>query len=394
MEKAHPMANRPRVLIIDDEEVVLDSCAIILEGSDYEIATAKDGDVGLRLVEEFEPDLVFVDLKMPGISGVAVLEKIRDLDPTIVTIVITGYSTVSSAVDAMKRGAFDFLPKPFTPDEFRLITKRGLEKRELVLETIALRREKEMLREHFAAIVSHEVKAPLGAVQQNLYVLTAELSDKLTDEQKNRLERCKSRIDDLMKLIHTWLRVISADIGKIRESFKPVPMTDLISKAIESVQPQATRKDIEILASIKEPLAPVNGDEVTLTEALVNIIGNAVKYSRDGSQILVKAEQEEDNLAISVTDTGVGISKEDLPHIFEDFYVGKSGVGGKSSGLGLALTRRIIETHNGSISVESQLGKGSTFVIHLPASTGEAFAGVAAGPASVAAPRLHPYESK
>lgn len=360
------MANKRKILIIDDEEVVLDSCTLILEGSDYDVTTTMDGTLGLKLVRELGPDLVFVDLKMPGISGFEVLEQIQALDPTIVTIVITGYATVSSAVDAMKKGAFDFLPKPFTPDEFRLITRRGLEKRRLVLETIALRREREMLREHFAAIISHELKSPLGAVQQNLYVLIAELSSTLTDEQKNRLDRCKSRIDDLMKLIHTWLRVISADIGKIRESFKPTPLTIVISKAVENVQPHATRKDIEIHASVEEPLGLVDGDEVTLVEALVNIIGNAVKYSRDGSQIHVLAQQSGDHVLVSITDTGVGISKEDLPFIFDDFYVGKTGTGVKSSGLGLALTRRIIETHNGSISVESELGKGSTFVIRLP----------------------------
>jgi two-component system phosphate regulon sensor histidine kinase PhoR len=101
---------------------------------------------------------------------------------------------------------------------------------------------------------------------------------------------------------------------------------------------------------------------------LVNIIGNAVKYSRVASQVLVKVEEKEDNVLISVTDTGVGISKEDLPLIFGDFYVGESGhVVERGSGLGLAITRRIVEAHNGSISVESELGKGSTFVIRLPA---------------------------
>jgi two-component system sensor histidine kinase/response regulator len=393
METAQSMANKSKILIIDDEEVVRDSCTLILEGGDYELATATDGTGGLKLVQEFQPDLVFVDLKMPGVSGFEVLDKIQEADPTIVTIVITGYATVNSAVDAMKKGAFDFLPKPFTPDEFRLITRRGLEKRELVLETIALRREREMLREHFAAIVSHELKSPLGAVQQNLYVLTAQLSGQLTDEQKNRLERCKSRIDDLMKLIHTWLRVISADIGKIRESFKPISMNEVISKATESVQPQAARKDIEILTSVEEPPGVVDGDEVTLTEGLVNVIGNAVKYSRDGSQIRVKAERRDGHVVVSVTDTGVGISKEDLPHILEDFYVGKTGVAVKSSGLGLALTRRIIETHNGSISVESELGKGSTFMIQLPLAEGEAFAGASVEPGSAATPDASPLRN-
>lgn len=363
------MEDKPRILIIDDEEVVLDSCTQILKSSNnYHIATAQDGGTGLELVQEFRPDLVFVDLKMPGISGFEVLERIRELDPTVVTIVITGYATLSSAVEAMKKGAFDFLPKPFTPDEFRVITQRGLENRRLVLETLALRREKEMLREHFAAIVSHELKAPLGAVQQNLFVLIYELSNKLTEDQKKRLERMKASIDDLMKLIHRWLRLFSADIEKIQENFTPTSMKATISKAIASVQPTAVRKDIEILVSVEEPLRPVYGDEGTLVEALVNIIGNAVKYSRMGSQVVVRAQEKEDDILISVTDTGVGIAKEDLPFIFDDFYVGKSGDRAeRGSGIGLAITRRIIEAHNGTISVDSELGKGSTFVIRLPA---------------------------
>ncbi len=361
------MEDKYKILIIDDEEVVLDACIQILEGGNYDIATAMNGVLGLTLVQEFQPDLVFVDLKMPGVSGFEVLEKIREVDPTIVTIVITGYATVSSAVESMKRTALDFLPKPFTPDELRLITHRGLEKRRLVLETIALRREKEMLREHFAAIVSHELKSPLNAVQQNLFALTAELSSQLTDDQKNRLERCKSRVDDLLKLIHTWLRVMSTDIGKIRETFRPTSVPTVISKAFESVQPQAMRKDIDLLTSVEEPMSLVQGDEGTLVEALVNIMGNAVKYSRVGSRVLVKAKEKEGDVFISVADTGVGIAKEELPFVFDDFYRGKSGDAvEKGSGLGLALTRRIIEAHNGSISAESELGRGSTFVIRLP----------------------------
>jgi two-component system sensor histidine kinase/response regulator len=195
------MTNLSRILIIDDEEVVLDSCTRILKNGPYKIATATDGRRGLSLVEEFQPDLIYVDLKMPGLSGIEVIDKIRDSDPSIVVIVITGYATVSSAVEAMKNGAYDFLPKPFTPDEFRLITQRGLDKRRLVLETIQLRKEKEMLREQFAAIVSHELKAPLGAVQQNLYVLVSELSNQLNKDQEDRFERMQTNIKDLITLI-------------------------------------------------------------------------------------------------------------------------------------------------------------------------------------------------
>ena len=357
-----------RILIIDDEEVILDSCARILKNGAYKIATATNGRSGLDQIKEFNPDLVYVDLKMPGLSGIEVIEKIREIDPTIVVIVITGFATVSSAVEAMKNGAYDFLPKPFTPDEFRLITQRGLDKRGLILETNQLRKEKEMLREQFAAIVSHELKAPLGAVQQNLYVLVSELSNQLTEDQKDRFARMQTNISSLINLILTWLRVLSVDVNKIRENFKPTSISTVISKATESVQPTAIRKDIEICSTVKEPLPLVNGDEGTLVETVVNILGNALKYSRNGSKIIVKAEQIESNILISVADNGIGIPKEDLPYIFNDFFTGKDGQKiEKSTGLGLAITRRIVEAHYGSVSVESEPGKGSTFTICLPA---------------------------
>jgi signal transduction histidine kinase len=362
------MVTQSKILVIDDEEIVLDSCLQILAGGDFEIRTAENGTLGLSLLEEFRPDLTFVDLKMPGISGFEVLEKIQEIDPTIVTIVITGFATISSAVEAMQKGAFDFLPKPFTPDELRLITRRGLEKRKLVLETLSLRREKELLREHFAAIVSHELKSPLAAVQQYLMSLSGELSNQLSEDQMRRFERIQSRIDDLMKLIHTWLRAITVDIETIRENFQITSISTVITKAVESVEPHAIRKDITIQTNLSDDTHNVLGDEGTLVEAIVNISGNAVKYSPAGSEIEINAGNLDDQIVIKVRDEGIGISKEDLPFIFEDFYTSSADQQAeRGSGVGLALTKRILEAHNGTISVDSELGKGSTFILFLPA---------------------------
>lgn len=361
-----------KVLVIDDEEIVLDSCLQILSSGDYEIQTADNGLLGIQMVEEFRPDLIFVDLKMPGISGFEVIEKIQEIDPTIVTIVITGFATINSAVEAMQKGAFDFLPKPFTPDELRLITRRGLEKRKLVLETLALRREKELLREHFAAIVSHELKSPLATTQQHLFSLSAELTDQLTEDQQRRFERIQTRIDDLMKLIHTWLRAISVDVNTIKENFQPTSLPGIVSKALESVQPHAVRKDISITSSIAEDIPVICGDEGTLVEAIVNIVGNAIKYSAAGSMVDITAIQVENQIKISIQDNGIGISKEDMPFIFEDFFTSSDeNKARRGSGVGLALTKRILEAHNGTITVDSELGQGSTFELWLPGYEGE-----------------------
>lgn len=360
------METKSKILIIDDEEVVLDSCRQILKGSGYQLEITDDGTRGVELVREYQPDLVFVDLKMPGISGLEVLEKVREIDETIVTVMITGFATVSSAVDAMKKGAYDFLPKPFTPDEFRMIARRGIERRKLMLETIALRGEKELLREQFASIVSHELKAPLGAVQQNLFALDFELEETLTDEQKAKMERIKTRIDELLKLINSWLRVISVDINKLKDGFTQVSITKPISNALESVASLAERKNIEILSSISDQLPPIFGDVLSLSEVFVNIMGNSIKYSPDGTRVTLNAEVQGQNIVVSIQDGGIGIGPEDLPHIFDGFFRGKSGQVTAGHGIGLAVTRQIVDAHDGSISVTSELGKGTTFMVSLP----------------------------
>ncbi|HEY6102231.1 MAG TPA: hybrid sensor histidine kinase/response regulator [bacterium] len=369
------MDERPRVLIIDDEEVVLDACTQILGNKEYCVSTAADGSAGLDRLQEFHPDLVFVDLKMPGLSGFEVLERIRAIDPGIVSIVITGYGTLSSAVEAMQKGAYDFLPKPFTPDEFRLVTARGLEKRRLQREALALRRERDLLREQFASIVSHELKAPLSAVQQHLMVLAHDLGGILSETQRQRLDRLQGRIADLLALISTWVRAISTDMEGLRASFHPIEIAGVVGKALDSVGVLAGRKDITV-ETVLPHLSPfVNGDAGTLGEAVVNLLSNAIKYSRAGSRVVLTAATTGGSVGITVRDFGVGIPADEIPLISGGLYRGRSGTAGETgSGLGLAITRRIVEAHGGTLTVESTVGEGSTFTITLPEHVQEAAA--------------------
>jgi signal transduction histidine kinase len=358
---------RRRILLIDDEEVVLDSCLAILEDGEHDVALASSGAEGLDKARAWAPDLVFVDLKMPGMTGMQVLEEVRALDPTVVCVVFTGFATIGSAVEAMKHGAYDFLPKPFTPDEFRTLVRRGLEQRALVVERAALRREREALRENFAAIVSHELRSPLAAVQQNLFVTIRELEGVVSEDQGRRLERMSSRIGDLLALVNRWLRGFSVDVAPLKESFRPVAISAPVANAVESAQTEAVRKAVEVVAAV-DPAAAVLGDEGALTEALLNVVGNAVKYSREGGRVVVSAVCRDGKVVVSVADTGVGIPAADLPRIFDAFYRGQAGESGVAgAGIGLALTRRIVEAHGGSITATSDPGRGSVFVITLPA---------------------------
>jgi len=131
------------ILVIDDEETMRDSCCQILSGSSYCVEVAENGDEGLDRMKKAFFDIVILDLKMPGLSGMAVLKRIKKDNPETIVIVITGYATVDSAVEAMKNGAYDFIPKPFTPEELRVIVRRATEKKQLTLENIYLQRELE-----------------------------------------------------------------------------------------------------------------------------------------------------------------------------------------------------------------------------------------------------------
>src|SRR4030042_3977544 len=145
---------KPAVLIIDEEASMRDSCSQILLKDGFRAETAENGEVGLAKIKELRPHLVLIDLKMPGLSGFDVLERATALDPDLVPVVITGYATVESAVEAMTKGAYDFLPKPFTPEELRIIIRRGLGRRRLALEADTLGRDKKPMEQHFITMVS------------------------------------------------------------------------------------------------------------------------------------------------------------------------------------------------------------------------------------------------
>jgi two-component system sensor histidine kinase BaeS len=245
--------------------------------------------------------------------------------------------------------------------------RRGLEWRRLVVEAASLRREREALRENFAAIVSHELRSPLGAMQQNLFVLLKELAGVATADQQRRLERMSIRLGDLLALVNRWLRGFSVDFSGLKEGFVPVRIAEPASEAAESIQPEAVRKAVTIEVEA-DAEAVVLGDAGTLTEALLNVIGNAVKYSREGGKVHVSAVRRDEKVVVSVTDTGVGIPEADLPRLFDAFYRGQAASGGAGgAGIGLAVTRRIVEAHGGTITAASVPGRGSTFVIELPA---------------------------
>ena len=356
------------ILVIDDEKAMRDSCYQVLSKDGYATETAENGQSGLQKIREVRPDLVLIDLKMPGMGGMELLEKIGQIDPDIISIVITGYATIESAVEAMKRNAYDFLPKPFTPDQLRIVIKRGLERRRLAAESARLRREKKMMRENFITLVSHQLRSPLASVKQYFGVIREGFAGEVTDKQKEIIQKAGGYIDSLVQLINDWLDMSRVEAGRIRDKSEPVSLAAVLSEALEVLKPQAEAKKVVLELNSADNLPLLNGDPKCLKEAFLNLLSNGIKYNREGGRVTVTVREQGDDLVIEVSDTGIGISRENLPFIFDEFFRIKSKETQHitGTGLGLSIARKIIEAHNGCVKVVSEPGRETTFSILLP----------------------------
>ena len=361
------------VLVIDDEESMRDSCSLILAKDGFQPETAENGIIGLEKVQDVKPDIVLIDLKMPGISGFEVLEKIKSLDPSIISIVITGYATVESAVEAMKKGAYDFLPKPFTPDQLRIIIRRASERRRLIKETERLRREKILMEENFITMVSHQLRSPLGTIAQYFEVILSGMVGKVEPKQKEMLNKARDRLKSLMELTNDWLDLARMNRDQIVDRLKPLSLKEVLEDIVGFMQPSAQKENIQLELVPYSGKDEILGDDETLKQVFSNLITNAIKYNNSNGSIKVSLEETENSVAVHVKDTGIGIPEEHLKYIFDQFYRVKKKNEKKSSGtgLGLSIAKKIVEAHGGRIEATSEPGNGSDFIVFLPISRPE-----------------------
>jgi len=346
-----------------------EACAQILLKSHYRVETAADGAAGIRKIQDLRPDVVIVDLKMPGMSGLEVLERLTTFDPAIVGIVITGYATIDSAIEAMKKGAYDFLPKPFSPEDLRLILVRGLERRRLFLEAEDLRREKRLLEDHFITLVTHQLRSPLVAIQQFFEVMLADAGGDSGSRFQDMIHKANERLEGLLKLINDWLDLARIEQGGLAGKMRPVNLSAIVDRQVAFMAPAALRSQVILeWTSPAGPISPVLGDEPCLEQVFTNLIGNAIAYNKPQGRVRVDLREEAEDVVVEIQDTGIGISKEHLPFIFDQFYRVSCHGARKSpgSGLGLPIAKKIIDAHRGRIDVVSAPDVGTTFTVRLP----------------------------
>jgi two-component system phosphate regulon sensor histidine kinase PhoR len=475
---------KPRALVVDDEKRIRDGCRKTLALEGFEVATAESGYFGMRMIEKEHFDIILLDLMMPGPSGMDVLAYVKNYHPDTVIIVITGYATMEHAIEAMKRGAFDFISKPFSPQDLRKVASKAMEyirtlqditteksrmralinqlsggvmatdsqkkvalantaflkmmnyrgdcvgrpaheiisheelnqmiekalsmpeqefaelTEELhvagkaeneeailsvrcvpfrdrlgrnlgtitVLYDITALKKMDQIKSDFVSMVAHEIRSPINSVLAQLKVVLDGLAGEVTPKQHEILGRASDKIQALVDFSSDLLDLARIESGLLTQEKEKLKMSDLLADQVAFHQASARAKHI-LLELNPHPTFPlVLGNRYHMEEVLSNLITNAITYTPKGGQVAVSASIENEFLCIRVSDSGVGIPKEELGRIFDRFYRVKNKktrfiVG---TGLGLAIVKSIVEAHNGMVCVDSEPDKGSIFSIYVP----------------------------
>jgi len=475
----------PKILVVDDEMRIREGCREILTEEGFEVSSAENGEKGLEMIAREHFDIILLDLMMPEISGLDVLPEVKSSHPDTVVIVITGYATVEHSIEAMKAGAFDFIPKPFSPEQLKVVVSKAIEHtralqdiakeksrmrglinqlsdgvmatddhlrvvlanpafmkmihqpgkkvigsqvqafvesadlldmideaismprdtsgeivREIqldgtgdkeetvlnahcapfrdrtglnlgtitVLNDISTLKKTDRMKSDFVSMVSHEIRSPMNSVLMQIKVIMDGLAGDVSEKQMELLDRASKKINSLVAMASDLLDLAKIESGLITLEKEAVQFNELLEEQRRFHLESAGAKNISIRFETTPLLAPVSANYRNMEEVVSNLIANAIKYSPEGAVIDLAASLENDYLCITVKDTGLGMSAEDLERIFDRFYRVKNEhtryITG--TGLGLSIVKKIVQAHQGTILADSTEGQGSTFRVYIP----------------------------
>jgi len=367
-----------KILIVDDEPGIREGVKRILqnfrvdypfmdEQIDFQILEAGTGNEGIALIDKELPEILLLDNKLPDIQGVEVLEYVKKKQYDIIVVMITSYASLELAVKATRDGAFDFIPKPFTPQEIRAsienITKQVFLKRM----TQTLNNTGKQIRFQFLSVLSHELKAPLNAIDGYLKMIKDRQFGNNMDAYDEMLDRSMERIKGMRNLILDLLDLTKIESGKPTQKLEIVDVRKIVQMAIDTIRPYAIQKDIDLYINSRDNIL-MKADPGEIEIIMNNLISNAVKYNKIGGRVDCFIEKNNGTLKITVSDTGIGLNDLDRERIFGDFVRIKSSqtrnVSG--SGLGLSIVKKIVDLNRGTIEVQSTPNMGTSFIISLP----------------------------
>ncbi|MDF1548752.1 MAG: response regulator, partial [Bacteroidales bacterium] len=367
-----------KVLIVDDEPGIRMGILRILrnftvsypfmeEDFDFISIEAETGEKAIEIIDSEEVDIILLDNKLPGIEGIEVLDYIKKKNYNALIMMITSYASLELAIKATQKGAYNFVPKPFTPEELRAAMENITKKLYLQRMTQNLHKEGKQIRFQFLSVLSHELKSPINAIEGYLNIMKDKQAGDNIDDYQVMINRSIERIKGMRSLIFDMLDFTRIESGKKKRNLSKTDICEIAKMAIDTMEPMAIQKNIKIIKNFDEEVI-LNGDANEIEIIFNNLISNAIKYNIENGKVDISIFTKDNNVVIIVEDTGIGMSEVDTKTLFNDFVRIKNektkNITG--SGLGLSITKKIIDLYDGKIKTKSKEGSGTKFTITIP----------------------------
>ncbi|MDR2010554.1 MAG: hybrid sensor histidine kinase/response regulator [Bacteroidales bacterium] len=366
-----------KILVVDDEFGIRSGVKRILEKFEvdypfmdeaigFEVTEAETGEIAISLLKKEEFAIVLLDNKLPGIQGIEVLEYINSNNIDSKVVMITSYASLELAVKATREGAIDFVPKPFTPQELRSSVENITKQMFLKKMTSKLQKEGKQIRFQFLSLLSHELKAPVNAVEGYLKIIKDHKNGDNINAYMPMIDRSIERLKAMRTMIMDLLDFTKIESGQAHKNIQPLDLGEIAKTCIASTQPLAIQKDVRIYLNYNEKVI-YNIDPTDFEIILNNILSNAVKYNKQNGRVDCTIREMPDHIEVLVSDTGIGIKEEDQQKLFNEFVRIKNENTQKipGSGLGLSIVKRILENYDSEIKLESVINQGTTIKIIL-----------------------------
>jgi signal transduction histidine kinase len=364
-----------RILAVDDDRINLRIIGGILRNEGYEIAEAASGEQALEVYAEFHPNLVLLDVMMPGIDGFTTCRTLKTSygDRCAPVIFVTAKSEADDVVMGFEAGGVDYLTKPFRPKEVvarirtHLSNQQLVEQQKLLVEQLS---KANAAKDRFLGMCAHDLRNPLSSIRGLAELMVEDAIGPLSTEQREIVQTIHGASQSMLQLVNELLDVATIEAGHLKLAKEPTSVVEIVERSVHLSNIEAAKKNtrIELVKLGTDPMVDVDRNKIR--QVVDNLISNAVKYSPRGSVITVLIHTDGAFAGFAVRDSGPGIPDSERHKLFKD-YGRLSAVptgGEKSTGLGLAISRKIVEAHDGTIGVENIPGRGAEFVVRLPLS--------------------------
>jgi signal transduction histidine kinase len=362
-----------RILIVDDERLNLKILASILQPEHYEVIEADSGEKALEEYARTPPDLVLLDVVLPGIDGFETCRALRARygETAAPVIFITAKNESEDVVEGLAAGGVDYLSKPFRPKEALARIRNHLYIRRLLAEQrdlVEQLSQANSAKNRFLGMAAHDLRNPLASIRGLAEFLCEGVGGPLTPDQRDLVDTIHTASQDMLVMVNELLDVATIEAGELKPSLEPCDLTEIVAKAVYLANIDAARKHTRIELAAGRLLERSLLDPRKMRQVIDNLLSNAVKYSPPGSVVSVEIATEGATCSVSVRDQGPGIPENERDRLFQDF--GRTSVrptgGEKSTGLGLAICRKIVEAHRGTITAANLPDRGCIFRVTLP----------------------------